>query len=105
MPFIVAAALKTAQGSTTVALVATSALVAPMLPQLGLESDMGRVLTVMAIGAGGMTVSHANDSFFWVVSQFSRMKVATAYKAQTVATLTQGIAGIITVWILSLVFL
>ncbi|NOL51015.1 GntP family permease [Pelistega suis] len=105
MPFIVAAALKTAQGSTTVALVATSALVAPMLPQLGLDSDMGRVLTVMAIGAGGMTVSHANDSFFWVVSQFSRMKVATAYKAQTVATLTQGIAGIITVWILSLVFL
>lgn len=105
MPFIVAAALKTAQGSTTVALVATSALVAPMLPQLGLDSDMGRVLTVMAIGAGGMTVSHANDSFFWVVSQFSRMNVATAYRAQTVATLTQGIAGIITVWILSLIFL
>lgn len=105
MPFVVSAALKTAQGSTTVALVTTSALVAPLLPQLGLDSDMGRVLTVMAIGAGGMTVSHANDSFFWVVSQFSRMKVATAYKAQTVATLVQGLAGIITVWLLSLVLL
>ncbi|WP_071058493.1 GntP family permease [Pelistega sp. MC2] len=105
MPFIVAAALKTAQGSTTVALVTTSALVAPMLGQLGLDSEMGRVLTVMAIGAGAMTVSHANDSFFWVVSQFSRMKVATAYQAQTLATLVQGIAGIITVWLLSLVLL
>lgn len=105
MPFIVAAALKTAQGSTTVALVATSALVAPMLPQLDLDSDIGRVLTVMAIGAGGMTVSHANDSFFWVVSQFSRMKVATAYKAQTVATLIQGLAGMLTVWLLSLILL
>lgn len=105
MPFVVSAALKTAQGSTTVALVTTSALVAPLLPQLGLDSDMGRVLTVMAIGAGGMTVSHANDSFFWVVSQFSRMKVATAYKAQTAATLVQGLAGIITVWLLSLVLL
>ncbi|MFO6383987.1 GntP family permease, partial [Pseudomonas aeruginosa] len=73
MPFVVAAALKTAQGSTTVALVTTSALVAPLLPQLGLDSEMGRVLTVMAIGAGAMTVSHANDSFFWVVTQFSRM--------------------------------
>lgn len=105
MPFLVAAALKTAQGSTTVALVTTSALVAPMLGQLGLDSEMGRVLTVLAIGAGGMTVSHANDSFFWVVTQFSRMKVATAYQAQTMATLIQGLVGIITVWLLSLVLL
>ncbi|MBB2495172.1 GntP family permease [Aquipseudomonas ullengensis] len=105
MPFVVAAALKSAQGSTTVALVTTSALVAPLLGQLGLDSEMGRVLTVMAIGAGAMTVSHANDSFFWVVTQFSRMPVAVAYRAQTVATLIQGIAGIITVWLLSLVLL
>ena len=105
MPFVVAAALKTAQGSTTVALVTTSALVAPLLAQLGLDSEMGRVLTVMAIGAGAMTVSHANDSFFWVVTQFSRMPVALAYRAQTMATLIQGLAGIITVWLLSLVLL
>ncbi|WP_439958511.1 GntT/GntP/DsdX family permease, partial [Pseudomonas aeruginosa] len=75
MPFVVAAALKTAQGSTTVARVTTSALVAPLLPQLGLDSEMGRVLAVMAIGAGAMAVSHANGSFFWVVTQFSRMTV------------------------------
>ncbi|WGK61649.1 GntP family permease [Halopseudomonas sp. SMJS2] len=105
MPFLVAAGLKTAQGSSTVSLVTTSALVAPLLGQLGLDSEMGRVLTVMAIGAGAMTVSHANDSFFWVVTQFSRMKVATAYQAQTMATLIQGIVGIITVWLFSLVLL
>ncbi|MGA4815602.1 hypothetical protein ACPA9J_12200 [Pseudomonas aeruginosa] len=83
MPFVVAAALKTAQGSTTVALVTTSALVAPLLPRLGLDSEMGRVLTVVAIDCRAMTVSHANDSFFWVVTQFSRMTVSTAYRAQT----------------------
>ena len=105
MPFVVAAALKSAQGSTTVALVTTSALVAPLLGQLGLDSEMGRVLTVLAIGAGAMTVSHANDSFFWVVTQFSRMPVAVAYRAQTMATLIQGLAGIVTVWLLSLVLL
>src|SRR5690606_36789644 len=105
MPFIVSAALKTAQGSTTVALVTTSAMVAPLLGSLGLDSEMGRVLTVMAIGAGGMTVSHANDSFFWVVSQFSRMKVSTAYRAQTVATLIQGVVAMILIWLLSLVLL
>lgn len=105
MPFLVAAALKTAQGSSTVALVTTSALVAPMLASLGLDSEMGRVLVVMAIGAGAMTVSHANDSFFWVVTQFSRMSVSLAYRAQTLATLVQGLTGMLVVWLLSLVLL
>lgn len=86
MPFIVSAALKTAQGSTTVALVTTSAMVAPLLNQIGLDSELGRVFCVMAIGAGAMTISHANDSFFWIVSQFSRMSVAQAYKAHSMAT-------------------
>jgi GntP family gluconate:H+ symporter len=105
MPFIVAAALKSAQGSSTVALVATSALVAPMLGDIGLASEMGRVLTVMAIGAGAMTVSHANDSFFWVVTQFSRMSVSQAYKAQTMATLIQGVTAMCLVYVLSLFLL
>ncbi len=105
MPFIVAAALKSAQGSSTVALVTTSALVAPLLGQLGLDSEMGRALTVMAIGAGAMTVSHANDSFFWVVSQFSRMSVVLAYRAQTMATLVQGVTAMAVVYVLSLVLL
>ena len=105
MPFIVAAALKSAQGSSTVALVTTSALVAPLLGQLGLDSEMGRALTVMAIGAGAMTVSHANDSFFWVVSQFSRMSVGLAYRAQTMATLVQGVTSMAVVYVLSLVLL
>lgn len=105
MPFVVAAALKTAQGSSTVAMVTASALVAPLLPQIGLDSDMGRALTVMAVAAGAMTVSHANDSYFWVVAQFSRMDVATAYRAHTAATLAMGIVTIIAVQLVALVVL
>ena len=98
MPFVVAAALKSAQGSTTVALVTTSALVAPMLGQLGLDSEMGRVLTVMAIGAGAMTVSHANDSFFWVVTQFSGMTVNQGYRLQSLGSLVTGLAAAARAW-------
>lgn len=105
MPFLVAAALKSAQGSSTVALVTTSALVAPLLGDIGLDSDTGRALCVLAIGAGAMTVSHANDSFFWVVSRFSGMSVGLAYRAQTVATLIQGVVGILVVWLMSLALL
>ncbi|MFC4714370.1 GntP family permease [Planococcus dechangensis] len=94
IPFLIAAALKTAQGSSTAALVITSTLVAPLLPTLGIEGAIPLALVVMAIGAGAMTVSHVNDSFFWVVKEFSGMTITDAYKAQTVATLLQGVTTI-----------
>jgi GntP family gluconate:H+ symporter len=100
IPFIIAAALKTAQGSTTASLVITSTLIAPLLPSMGIEGAIPLALVVMAIGAGGMTVSHVNDSFFWVVTQFSGMTVTDAYKTQTVATLLQGVTTIVVTMIL-----
>jgi GntP family gluconate:H+ symporter len=105
VPFFIAAALKTAQGSSTTALVTTSALVAPLLGSLGLNSPIGSILTVMSIGAGAMIVSHANDSYFWVVAQFTGMDVKTAYKTLTMATLIQGLVTIAVVLFLSLILL
>lgn len=101
LPFIIAALLKTAMGASTVAMIVTSAMIAPMLSTLGFNSELGKVLVIMAIGAGSMTVSHANDSYFWVVSQFSGMDTKTAYKCQTGVTLVQGIVTIAIVAILS----
>lgn len=103
--FLIAAALKSAQGSSTVSMVTTSALVAPMLGSLGLGSELGMVLTVLAVGAGAMVVSHANDSYFWVVSQLSRIPVITAYKTLSVATAIQGTAAFLTVLLLGAVLL
>lgn len=97
IPFLIAAALKTAQGSSTAALVITSTLVAPLLPSMGIEGAIPLALVVLAIGAGAMTVSHVNDSFFWVITEFSGMKVTDAYKAQTMATLLQGVTSIVVI--------
>nr|WP_296400349.1 MBL fold metallo-hydrolase [Acidaminococcus timonensis] len=102
LPFIIAALLKCAMGASTVAMITTSAMVAPMLPAMGFTSPLGRVLIIMAIGAGSMTVSHANDSYFWVVSQFSDMSTSQAYKCQTGMTGVMGIVTIVVVYILSL---
>jgi len=98
LPFIISAALKTAQGSSTVAIITTASIMAPLLGTLGLNP----ALTVLAIGAGSMVVSHANDSYFWVVSKFSDMEVSVAYKAYTTATLVEGVVAIIGVAILSI---
>lgn len=105
LPFLIAAAFKTSQGSSTVAMVATSALMAPLLSSLGLDSTWGTVLSMMAIGAGAMTVSHANDSFFWVVAEFSDMDVKTAYRAFTLATLVQGVCTLLVILLLGVVLL
>lgn len=98
-PFLLSAILKTAQGSSTVALTTTAGIIAPMLASIGLGTSPLAALTVIAIGAGAMTVSHANDSYFWVVTNFGSMKVADGYKTQTLGTLIVGIASLINVYI------
>ncbi|GMN09153.1 GntP family permease [Croceitalea sp. MTPC9] len=100
--FLIAATLKSAQGSSTVAIITTAAIIAPLLETFGLDEGMDTALSVLAIGAGAMTVSHINDSYFWVVSQFSNMDVKTALKGHTVATLFQGLTGIGVVLLLRL---
>ncbi len=100
LPFIIAAALKTAQGSSTVAIITTASILSPMLGTIGCDSATGRALAVVAIGAGSMVVSHANDSYFWVVTQFSRMNVKDGYRLQTFGTLLEGVVAGVTVWIL-----
>ena len=101
-PFLLAAIIKTAQGSSTVAITTTAGIIAPLLPALGLGSTMGAVLVVMAIGAGAMTVSHANDSYFWVVTNFGELTAQDGYKTQTAVTFIEGIFGMLAVWVLSL---
>lgn len=101
-PFLLAAILKTAQGSSTVAITTTAGIMAPLMGALGMDSVMMSVLCVMAIGAGAMTVSHANDSYFWVVTNFGGMTPDQGYKTQTAATLVEGICSMIGIFILSL---
>ena len=104
LPFIIAMLLKTAMGASTVSMIVTSSMMLPLMCTLGFTSEIQKVLVIMAIGAGAMTVSHANDSYFWVVSQFSNMTPQQAYKCQTGVTLVQGLTTIIIVFILSLIF-
>ncbi len=107
-PFLISAILKSAQGSSTVAITTTAGIMGSiaesgsMMAALGLTSPMAAVLTVMAIGAGGMTVSHANDSYFWVVTNFGKLKPEDGYKTQTMVTLLMGIACMLSIWIVSL---
>ena len=98
MPFIIAAALKTSQGSSTVAIVTTASIIAPLADMLGFISPMEKALAVTAICSGAMVISHVNDSFFWVVTQMSGMSIRQGYKLHSLGTLIGGICSMLAVW-------
>ena len=104
LPFLLAACLKTTQGSSTVALITTASIVAPMLVALGLDDPFSRTMTVLAIGAGSTVVSHANDSFFWVLTQLTGMDVKQGNQIQTVGTLIFGISAILIIFAITKIF-
>ena len=94
IPFLIAAILKTAQGSSTVAIITASSIVFPLLGVLGLDGEMGKIWVILAVGVGSMTVSHANDSYFWIVSQMGGLDIKTAYRHHSFGTFLQGSLGI-----------
>ncbi|MDR2535155.1 MAG: GntP family permease [Treponema sp.] len=102
-PFLVSGILKSLQGSSMAAQTAAAGITAPLLEVLGLDSPSRTALTVIALGAGAMTVSHGNDSYFWVVTNFGNMTPPQGYKTHTIATLIEGISALIGILLLSLV--
>jgi len=104
-PFLLTCILKTAQGSSTVAIITASSIVLPLLPALGLDSANGHLLAVLSMGAGSMMLSHTNDAYFWVVSKFSDIGINTMLRVHTIASLLMGLTTIIVVYILSLIIL
>lgn len=104
LPFIIAAALKTAQGSSTVAIITTASLIAPLMGALGFETALAKALAVTSICSGAMVISHVNDSFFWVVTQMSGMNVKTGCKLHSVGTLLCGLTSMIAVWVMYMLF-
>ena len=102
LPFLIAAAIKTAQGSSTVAIITAASIVTPLLPAMGLDSETSKALAVVAIGAGSAVVSHANDSFFWVVTQMSSMNIKQGYRTHSLGTIILGLSSMIFLTILNL---
>ena len=102
VPFIIAVILKTAQGSSTIAIITTAAVIEPMLAHFGLNTEPGRLFATLAMGAGSMVASHANDSFFWVVTKFSNIEADISLKVYSSATIVMGITAFITIWAVSL---
>ena len=102
LPFILTAAIKTAQGSSTVALITAASIMAPLMVSMGFDTEIQRAMVVIAIGAGALVVPHANDSGFWVVTQLTGMDIKTGYKLYTLGALITGLFAALMVFLITL---
>ena len=105
VPFLIAVFLKTAQGSSTIAIMTAASIVFPLLPALHLDSENGRLLATLAMGAGSMAISYANDSFYWVVTKFSGINPSDAIRVYSTATLVMSLTAMAIVFGISLIVL
>lgn len=100
-PFLLTCILKTAQGSSTVAIITAASIILPLLHALGLNTDKGHLLCVLSMGAGSMMISHANDAYFWVIAKFSGLEMKTMLKVYSLATVCMGLTALAMVYIVS----
>lgn len=96
LAWVIAAVIKTAQGSGTVAIVTTASLMAPLVAQLGLHP----VWVALAIASGGLMGCHVNDSAFWVISKVGGLSTRGGFKVYTLATALNSLTSLVVILIL-----
>jgi gluconate:H+ symporter, GntP family len=100
LAWIVAALIRVATGSATVAIITAAGIVAPIAASMpGTNAE----LLVLSTGAGALVLSHVNDSGFWLIKEFFNMTVAQTLKTWTVAETIIGVAGLAFTLLLSFV--
>jgi GntP family gluconate:H+ symporter len=100
LAWLVAAVIRVATGSATVATITGAGIVAPVV---GLIPGVNRELLVLATGAGSVILSHVNDAGFWLVKQYFNMTVAETFKTWSMMETIISVVGIVLILLLSMV--
>jgi GntP family gluconate:H+ symporter len=100
LAWIIAALIRVATGSATVAMTTAAGIVAPIVAS---TPGADRELLVLTTGAGSLVLSHVNDSGFWLIKEYFNMTVADTLKTWTVAETIIGVAGLAFTMVLRLV--
>jgi len=88
--YLIAAAMRIAQGSATVAIITAAGIVAPLVK--GLHGYSPEII-VLAVCCGGTIISHVNDAGFWLVNQYFGMSVATTLKTWSLMKVVISLVG------------
>lgn len=103
--YVIGSFLKTAQGSTTSAIIVATSILAPIAAIAGFVQPLPLSLLLSATAAGAMMVSHTNDAYFWVIAQFSGLSMQETYRSFSLLSIVLSITSLIVILLLSLVVL
>jgi GntP family gluconate:H+ symporter len=89
--WLVAAFIRVATGSATVAITTAAGLLAPMLAA---HPEINRELLVLSLGFGSLVLSHLNDGGFWIVKDCLGLTVGQTLRTWTVTETIIGVSGL-----------
>ena len=89
--WMVSAFIRVATGSSTVALTAASALMAPVMAA---HPGVNKELAVISIGCGSLFLSHLNDGGFWIVKDCLNLSIAQTFRTWSVCETIVGLSGL-----------
>lgn len=96
--FLICLALRASQGSATVAILTSVGLMAEPIAAAG-YSQIQTVLVTLAIGFGGLGLSHINDSGFWIVTKYMGLTVKDGLKTWTLLSTVFSVVGFALTWV------
>lgn len=103
--FAIGSLLKTAQGSTTSAIILATSILAPVAAVAGFSQPLPLTLLLSATASGAMMVSHTNDAYFWVISQFSELTMQETYRSFSLLSAVLGLTAMACTILVALVVL
>ena len=97
--------LKTAQGSTTSAIIVATSILSPIAFIAGFKEPIQLSLLLSSTAAGAMMVSHANDAYFWVIAQFSGLSMEETYRSFSLLSIVLSISSLVFILLFAWVML
>ena len=90
LAFLLTMLIRAAQGPTTVALTTVAGIIGPFAASAGLDANH-LALLCLAMGSGGIAMSHVNDPGFWIVTRLLGLSVRDGLRTWTVLTTVAGL--------------
>jgi len=100
LAWLIAAAIRIAIGSATVAAMTAAGLVLPLVADPSVSPE----LMVLSIGAGSLILSHVNDGGFWLFKEYFNLSVKETLSTWTVMETIISVVGLGCVLLLDIVF-
>ncbi|MEC5343776.1 gluconate transporter [Brenneria populi] len=99
LAWLIAAALRIALGSATVAAITAGGIAAPLIASTGVSPE----LMVIAVGAGSVIFSHVNDPGFWLFKEYFNLTIMETIKSWSALETIISVCGLIGCLLLAMV--